>query len=125
MWHLVLTQVLQQQYSIDTGITTSSYTYFEKLFRTVLYLGEEEIAFTKLKSFMTLQMNNELKFGTTDKWNNEACREIVDILAEVFKDIMKGYFTDRNFLALSGDASVARKTSEGKELVLGGNSCKW
>ena len=37
------------QSSIDTGIATSSYTYFKKLFHTVLYLVEEEIAFTKLK----------------------------------------------------------------------------
>ena len=32
---------------------------------------------------------------------------------------MKGYFADRNFLALSGDASEARKTFEEKELVFG------
>ena len=57
---------VQQQSSIDTDTATSSYTYFEKLFCNVLYLVEEEMAFTKLKIFMTLQMNNELKFGATD-----------------------------------------------------------
>lgn len=31
------------QFSIDAGIATSSYTYFEKLFHTVLYPVEEEI----------------------------------------------------------------------------------
>ena len=112
-------QETASQTRIDTGIATSSYIYFEKLFRTVLYLVEEEIAFAKLKSLMTLQMNNGLKFGSTDKWNNQACREIVDILAEVIRDIMKGYFREGNFLALSGDASEARKTSEEKELVFG------
>ena len=64
-------------------------------------------------------MNNGLKFGSTDKWKNEACREIGDILAKVIRDVMKGYFTDRNFLALSGDASEARKASEEKELNFG------
>ena len=41
------------QSSIDTGIATSSYTYFKKLFHTVLYLVEEEIAFTKLKVWLS------------------------------------------------------------------------
>ena len=66
---------------------------------------------------MTLQMNNGLKCGSTSKWNNETCREIVDILAKVIRDVMKGYFAGGNFLALSGEASEARKTSEEKELV--------
>ena len=66
---------------------------------------------------MTLQMNNGLKCGSTSKWNNETCREIVDILAKVIRDVMKSYFAGGNFLALSGDASEARKTSEEKELV--------
>ena len=104
------------QFSIDAGIATSSYTYFEKLFRTVLFLVEEEIAVTKLKSLITLPMKNGLKFGSTDKWNNKTFREIVDILAKVIRDFMKGYFAEGNFLALSGDASESRKTEE-KKLV--------
>ena len=51
-------------------------------------------------------MNNGLKFGSTDKWNNKACREIVDILAKVIRDVMKGYFAGGNFLAFSGDATL-------------------
>ena len=68
---------------------------------------------------MTLQLNNGLKFGLSDKQNNEACRQIVDILAKVIRDAMKGYLVDGNFLALSEDASEAKKTSEEKELVFG------
>lgn len=62
-------------------------------------------------------MNNGLKFGSTDKWNNKTFREIVDILAKVIRDFMKGYFAEVHFLALSGDASESRKTSEEKKLV--------
>ena len=58
---------------------------------------------------MTLQMKNGIKFGSTDKWNKEACRDIDDKLDEVIRDIMKVYFTDGNFLALSGDGSETRK----------------
>ena len=60
---------------------------------------------------MTTLQND--KSNPADKWNNKASREIVDILAEI-RDIMKGYFTDRTFLAVSGDASETRKISEKK-----------
>ena len=54
----------------------------------------------------------------SDKWNDRACTKVVDILAEVIRD-MRSYFQDGHFLSLSGDASEARKTSEEKELVFG------
>ena len=109
----------KSQTRIETVIASSSGAYYEKLFRTVLYLVEEELAFTKLKGLMNLQMRNGLRFGTTDKTNNESCREMVDILADVIRDVIKGFFADGHFLSLSGDASEARKTSEEKELVFG------
>ena len=107
------------QQRVDVGITNASGAYYEKLFRTILYLVEEELAFTKLKGLMELQMRNGIPFGTVDKVNNKSCREMVDIISEVIMDIMKGYFEKGNFLSMSGDASEARKTAEEKELVFG------
>ena len=109
----------RNQRKVDEQISSASKGYYEKLFRSVLYLVEEELAFNKLKGLMDLQMRNGVRFGTTDKINNFACVEMVDIICEVIVDMMKGFFKNANFVSLTGDASEARKTSEEKELVYG------
>ena len=64
-------------------------------------------------------MKNGLRFDTTDKINEEACAcaEIMDVINEVVREIIKEYLEKSKFLSLSCDASEARKTSEEKKLV--------
>ena len=64
-------------------------------------------------------MHNGLKFGSSDKLNNKACSEIVNVIAAVIVDCLMDYFKDCNFIRASADASEAHKTSEEKELVFG------
>ena len=80
---------------------------------SVLYLIEQESPFHKL--LIDLQMEIGIKFGTTDKINDNACAEMAVIIGDVLSDIVKEY-TER-FMSISCAASEARKTSEEKELV--------
>ena len=110
-------QQSQQQVRVDKIMRKSSQYYYEILFRTVLTIIEEEMAFQKLKPLMELQMKNGVKFGLTDKCDAKACAEFIDVLLEVVQNFMKKFIGNSKFISLSGDASEARKTSSEKELV--------
>ena len=65
----------QQQVRVDEILMKSSQHYYEILFRTVLTIIEEEMAFQKFKPLMERQMKNGVKFGSTDKCDAKAlCR---------------------------------------------------
>lgn len=46
---------------VDNALISSSISYYTKLFRTVMYIVEDELAFVKLKGLMQLQMKNGVK----------------------------------------------------------------
>ena len=112
------------QPTIDVCISNSSFQYYEKLFRTMLYLVEDELPY-KLESLMSLQMKNGLRFGTIDKINVKACTELVDVISEVVREIIKEYLGKSKFMLMCCDASEARKTSEEKELIYATILIKW
>ena len=112
-------QPLLNQQLIKRSLSANSISYYQKLFRTLLYLVHEELTFTKLQGLVEFQMRNGLKFGSADKLNDKACSEIVNVIATVIVDCLTDYFKECNFITASADASEARKTSEEKELVFG------
>ena len=64
-------QPLLNQQFIERSVSANSISYYQKLFRTALYLVEEELVFTKLQGLAELQMRNGLKFGSADKLNDK------------------------------------------------------
>ena len=56
----------------------TSCAYYEVLFKTALYMVEEEVAFRKFKSLVDLQRRNRVKAGSTDKLNKTVCIEMID-----------------------------------------------
>ena len=104
---------------VDTMFIGNSTDYYKKLFKTALYIAEEELAFLKFKSLVLLQVDNGVKLGSTDKLNHMTCAEMVDILAEVIREMVGAAINSGHFISLSADASEAQKTSEEKELVYG------
>ena len=110
-------QTLLNQQLIKRTVSENSISYYQKLFQTVLYLVEEELAFTKLQGLVELQMHNGSKFGSADKLNDKACSEIVNVIATVIVDCLTDYFKECNFITASTDTCEAHKTSEEKELV--------
>lgn len=74
-----------------------------------------------------LSWNSSLKWSC--KWemiwylavkvNEMTCAEMIDVLAEVVMDHMRGIGKKSNYLAFSADASEANKTSEEQKLVFG------
>ena len=103
---------------VDDLLVSASFEYYKKLFSTVLTMAKEELAFLKLKSLMLMQMRNGLKLGSVDKINEMAYAEMIDVLAEVVMECMQEVIQKSNYLALSADASEAKKKQE-KELVYG------
>ena len=110
-------QPLLNQQLIKRSLSANSISYYQKLFRTLLYLVDEELTFTKLQGLVELQMRNDLKFGSADKLNDKACSEIVNVIATVIVDCLTDYFKECNFITASTDTCEAHKTSEEKELV--------
>ena len=47
--------------------TKTSQVYYEALFKTALYIVQEEVAFRKFKSLVDLQRRNGVKAESTDK----------------------------------------------------------
>ena len=105
-----------RQKSIDETLL-SSVPCYEKIFRGVLFIAEEELAFTKLEPLRKTVKAMGMKLGSSDKLNRFACVEMIDILAEVVTDISKQLIQKSHFISLASDASEARKTSEEKELI--------
>ena len=108
-----------QQNRVDEMMIGNLFDYYKKLFTTVLTIAEEELSFLKLKPLMLMQIKNRLKLGTTDKLNEMTCAEMVDVLSDVIIGFIKKAIESAHYLALSADASEAKKTSEEKELVYG------
>ena len=103
--------------TVSESFLASNTNHYEKLFRTVLFLLEEELAFTKLQPLMKLQKNNGLGLMSLDKINHVACAKFAEIIAEVIQDKIAEFINQSRFHTISGDASESRKTTEDKELV--------
>ena len=58
---------------VDEMIIKTSHAYYEALFKTGLYIVEEEVAFQKSKSLVDLQRWNGVKAGSTDNLNKTVC----------------------------------------------------
>ena len=71
------------QPTVTDSFLASNTNHYEKLFRTVLFLLEEELVFTKLQPLMKLQKNNDLGLMSLNKINHVACAEFAEIIAEV------------------------------------------
>ena len=97
----------------------TSGAYHEVLFKTALYIVEEEVTFQKFKNLVNLQRRNGVKAGSTDKFNKTVCIEMIDVLAEVISEMMKDYLELARLVSVSGDGNKAWKTGEEKELIYG------
>ena len=97
----------------------TSPVYYEVLFKTALYIVEEEVAFWKFKSLVDLQRWNGVKAGSTDKINKTMCVEMIDILAKVISEMMKDCLEKARFVSFSGDGSQSWITGKEKELIYG------
>ena len=69
------------QKSVDTMIIDNSSNYYKVLFRSVLFLLEEEMAFTKMPRLLKLQKDSGLKLSYNDKLNTKAAVEMAEICA--------------------------------------------
>ena len=103
--------------TVSESFLARNTNHYEKLFRTVLFLLEEELAFTKLQPLMKLQKSNGLSLMSLDKVTHVACAEFAEIIAEVIQDKIAEFINQSQFHTISGDASESRKTTEDKELV--------
>ena len=104
------------QKRVNETIINNSKEYYRVLFRTVLTLLEEELAFTKFASLVKLQKEPGTRV-TTDKLNNTTAEEMASILCEFITSSVIGYCNESRFASLSDDGSEATKTAEVKELV--------
>ena len=93
----------------------TSGAYHEVLFKTALYIVEEEVTFRKFKNLVNLQRRNGVKAGSTDKFNKTVCIEMIDVLVEVISEMMKDYLEKTRLVSVSGDGSQPWKKGEGKE----------
>ena len=105
------------QKSVDTMIIDNSSNYYKVLFCSVLFMLEEELAFTKIPKLIKLQKDSGLKLSYNDKLNMKTAVEMKVILFEVILSRVWDYCSKSNFFSLSGDASEARETGKSKELV--------
>ena len=102
---------------VDHTFQNISTEHYTKLFRTILMILEEELAFTKLEPLIILQRKNGVKLFSADKCNNFACSELTEVICEVIESKVKQLCVATKFAAIYGDASESRKTSEEKELL--------
>ena len=102
---------------MSESFLASNTNHYEKLFCTVLFLLEEDLAFTKLQSLMKLQKNNGLGLMSLDKISHVACAEFAEIIVEVIQDKIGEFINQSRFHTISGDTSKSRKTTEDKELA--------
>ena len=105
------------QPTVSDSFLASNANHYEKLFRTVSFLLEQELVFTKLQPLMKLQKNNDLGLMSLDKINHVVCAEFAEIIVEVIQDKIVEFINQSRFHTTSGDASEPRKTTEDKELV--------
>ena len=61
-------------------IIDNSSNYYKVLFRSVLFLLEEEMAFTKVPRLAKLQKDSGLKLSYNEKLNTKAAVEMAEIL---------------------------------------------
>ena len=66
-------------------IIDNSYNYYNVLLRSVLFMLEEEMAFTKMSKFVKLQKDSGLKLSYNDKLNTKTAVEMAGILCKVIK----------------------------------------
>ena len=97
------------QKSVDTMIIDNSSNYYKVLFRSVLFLLEEEMAFTKMPRLVKLQKDSGLKLSYNDKLNTKAAVEMAEILCDVIMSKVRDFCSKSNFFTLTADASEARK----------------
>ena len=109
----------RKQGKVDEMTIKTSRAYYKVLFKTALYTVEEELVFRKFKSLVDLQRRNGVKAGSTDKLNKTVCVEMIDILAEVIREMMKDYLEKARFVSVSEDGSQAWKTGKEKDLIYG------
>ena len=105
------------QPTVSDSFLASNANHYEELFRTISFLLEQELVFTKLQPLMKLQKNNDLGLMSLDKINDVVCAEFAEIIAEVIQDKIVEFINQSRFHTTSGDASEPRKTTEDKELV--------
>ena len=106
------------QKSVDTMIIDNGSNYYKVLFRLVLFLLEEEMAFTKMSRLVKLQKDSGLKLSYNDKLNTTAAVEMAEILCDVIMSKVRDFCSNSYLFTLTADASVARKTGEEKTLCL-------
>ena len=82
---------------VSESFLASNTNHYEKLFRAVLFLLEEQLAFTKLQPLMKLQKNNGLGLMSLDKINHVACAEFAEIIAEVIQDKIAEFINQSRF----------------------------
>ena len=76
--------------------------------------------FTKFRPLVELQIRNRVNISSeTHKLNRMMCAELITILAEVVRELIKELLASEttHFVCLAGDGTDARKTREEKESV--------
>ncbi|XP_041366721.1 zinc finger protein 862-like [Gigantopelta aegis] len=101
---------------IDEIFISQSSSSYSKLFRTALYIVNQDEPYTKFKALVKLQKANGVKI-MDGKSNRSACKEMIHTLAEVVRQDVKNILKTSNFMSGMCDGSEARKSREEKELV--------
>ena len=101
---------------IDHVLKTSSKDSYIKLFKTALYIAQEELPYTKLPSLVQLQKSNGASMMES-KSSRKNCTTYINYLAEVVRSDVSELLKSSKFISGLCDGSEARKTKEEKELV--------
>ena len=87
--------------SVDAMIIDNSYNHYNVLFRLVLFMLEEEMAFTKMSKFVKLQKDSGLKLSYNDKLNTKTAVEMGGILCKVIISWVQDYCSMSNFFSVN------------------------
>ena len=82
-----------------------------KLFNTAFYIVSENLAFSKFKGLCNLQEKNGLDFGSQYK-NDKACRDFVENIAAVEKQLSQEEIENARFLRVLADGSTDKSITE-------------